>query len=422
MYKKVIECYYRRMSAWKEYKIALKNKSLRYYLYSTITATFASGLAYIFIIWSILQTHSNVTASLNAMLLFWLPTLLLSHYFGALVDRIDRKKLIIVTELIRSVKFLIFGLLLSYHPKAWEIYLLTLLSGCFAALYKPLAPACVQEIVSKDELLSANTCEKAANQIGNIIGRGIFTVTVLLIFNHYETLFVIAFLYLLSGLLIIPIKRKKRLTIKPFTASTGWVKSIIDGYRYLITHENLIVLAFFQSVVLFLMMSAPVLIGPYVKNILVSQNHVFALAEGLLAAGSLIGVITWKAIKKKNSIEYCLTLASFIATVCYTIFNQTHSVPIAFIGCFFIGFAWGSFTLILTEVQQKTRNEYQGRVQSAIHFDATITMVLLAIFLHLSSTPYSSQNIFLWLAITSFSLLVICGIMCCRKKNKTMAE
>ena len=121
------------------------------------------------------------------------------------------------------------------------------------------------------------------------------------------------------------------------------------------------------------MMCSPVLIGPYVKNILVSQNHVFALAEGLLAAGSLIGVITWKAIKKKNSIEYCLTLASFIATVCYTIFNQTHSVPIAFIGCFFIGFAWGSFTLILTEVQQKTRNEYQGRVQSAIHFDATIT-------------------------------------------------
>jgi len=71
------------MKYWDQQLQLLKNSSFQFYLYSCTAGTFASGLAYIVTIWMIVSLHSNINATLIGMILFWLPSLVLSSHFIA---------------------------------------------------------------------------------------------------------------------------------------------------------------------------------------------------------------------------------------------------------------------------------------------------------------------------------------------------
>src|SRR5574337_719938 len=226
------------MSYWKHQKELLKNRSFQFYLYSCIAGTFASGLAYIITIWMIVSFHTNINATLIGMILFWVPSLILNPYFGAIVDHHDRKKLIIFAESTRTLMYVIVGILMLYQPTLWVVYLLLILAGCFAALYKPLLPAFVHELVHEEQLLYANTNINIAYEIGNIVGRGIITVLVLTFISTYEALFIVAILYFISTVTMFPIRRYSTDEHIPPSQKLNFIQMIYDGYRYLFSNRK----------------------------------------------------------------------------------------------------------------------------------------------------------------------------------------
>ena len=49
------------------------------------------------------------------------------------------------------------------------------------------------------------------------------------------------------------------------------------------------------------LMAAPVLVGPYVKDILHESNKIFGISEAMLSIGTILGAVFW---------SYCATLVS----------------------------------------------------------------------------------------------------------------
>ncbi len=383
----------------------IKNGSFRYFLYSSIAATFAGGLNYIILIWIILQVNPTVNATLIGMLLFWTPTFFLSPYFGGLIDYSDRKKLAITTGLVRSIKFIFFAIIIWNHPTLWEVYGLAFLSGCFGALYKPLYPALILDLVGEDNLITASTISRVTNQVGNIIGRGLFTVVIFSLVKTYEAIFIVAALYLASGLLLLP-TRFNHIKHDYTNNSVNVFTLVIKGYRYLASQERLILKALTQGVIFLFIISSSVLIGPYVRNILLQSNHFFGLSEGILALGTLTGLIFWSHLIKRLTLLSCLIMSCSVALLAYLILANTNNNILALLSFASVGFSWASYNLIVTEVQRKTAPDYQGRVQSAIYFDTAATLLLMTLLLHFSHNQITSQDAFLWLCFASCILLI----------------
>ncbi len=404
------------MSYWNQQCLLLKNKSFLCYLSSCIAGTFASGMAYIITIWVIVGFRAEINATLIGMVLFWIPSLVLSAPFGAIVDHHDRKNLIIIAESARAIMFFVFGVILMSHPSLWVIYVLLVLSGCFAALYQPLLPAFVQELVSADQLLYANANISMAYEFGNIIGRGMITVAALTLLSTYGVLFMVAILYVVSAVAMIPIQRYQ--IVEPSSSSQKllFVKNIRDGYGYFFSNRKLFWYVMTQSAILMSLMAAPVLVGPYVKTVLHAGNRVFGISEAAISTGAIVGAFFWTYLVKYASKESCIALACIFSGLSYMVLALTASVSLALFSFLMLGFSWGSFALIMSLVQSYTDKLFQGRVQAVIASGVTLIFICFSIFQYVLGSSYSAQHAFMMLTLVC--LLGFSGIMKAKNANK----
>lgn len=102
-----------------------------------------------------------------------LPPLILSPYAGVLADRFDRKRLMIVSNLVRAGLVPIF-LLATTPDQLWLIYLITVLQFSISTVFEPAQNALIPSLVKPEQLLIANTLNNvtwsAMLAIGALVG------------------------------------------------------------------------------------------------------------------------------------------------------------------------------------------------------------------------------------------------------------
>src|SRR5512141_2657123 len=81
-----------------------------------------------------------------------LPPFLLSPIAGVVADRFDRRKVLIVSDVLRAGIVLCF-LLVSRPENLWLLYVLTVLQFSISAFFEPARAALVPGLVEEDELL-----------------------------------------------------------------------------------------------------------------------------------------------------------------------------------------------------------------------------------------------------------------------------
>lgn len=86
----------------------------------------------------------------------FLPPLIVGPYAGVLVDRFNRKRLLIVSDLLRAVTVLLF-LLVRGPEQLWLVYTLTVIQWTFSAVFEPGRSALIPSLVGRDDLVRANT-------------------------------------------------------------------------------------------------------------------------------------------------------------------------------------------------------------------------------------------------------------------------
>jgi MFS family permease len=106
---------------------------------------------------TLVARFSNQSGLAIALLLLarFLPPLLVGPFAGVLVDRLNRKRLLILSDSLRVVVVLLF--LLATGPQwLWLIYLLTVIQFSLSALFEPARSAIIPALVKPDDLVRAN--------------------------------------------------------------------------------------------------------------------------------------------------------------------------------------------------------------------------------------------------------------------------
>ena len=82
-----------------------------------------------------------------------LPALILAPVAGSLADRLDKRKILVATQIAQIVFAVALGfLVMSGHIRIWHIFFFALLLGIAFAYEMPAISALVPELVKRDEI------------------------------------------------------------------------------------------------------------------------------------------------------------------------------------------------------------------------------------------------------------------------------
>src|SRR4029077_15407616 len=100
------------------------------------------------------------TAVAWMMVVQFLPMAIVGPLAGVVVDRVDRKRLMIAADLFRGV--MVLGLLLvQRREQVWIAYVVTAVCVAAQAFFEPARTATIPNITSADELMPANALSSA---------------------------------------------------------------------------------------------------------------------------------------------------------------------------------------------------------------------------------------------------------------------
>ncbi|WP_180955181.1 MFS transporter [Peribacillus deserti] len=100
------------------------------------------------------------------MLCFSVPMIVFGPFAGVLADKYDRKKLMIISDIVRAI--MVFGVV--FAPSLWTVYILLFIKSSFSALFFPSKNGKIKEIVSEEHMQQAVSLSSMIDNGSKIIG------------------------------------------------------------------------------------------------------------------------------------------------------------------------------------------------------------------------------------------------------------
>src|SRR5512146_3472937 len=145
----------------------LQKRELRYVFTANLISMLGSGMNSAAVTWFILQaTHSEMALG-TLVVLQTLPAMLMLPFTGVLIDREDRRHLVMALDAIRAL--MVVGVAtLAYLPRVqvWELYLMNMLVSAGFWLFWPTITALIQELTPGSRFVHSNTFLLAGVQCG----------------------------------------------------------------------------------------------------------------------------------------------------------------------------------------------------------------------------------------------------------------
>jgi MFS family permease len=153
---------------------ALRHRDYRRYIVTTIVGLIAENIEHVISYFVIFQAFHSPTLGGFAVISHWVPYLLFSVYSGALADRFDCRKLILVSQGLFMLASLSWGVLfLTGTLRAWHAGAILLVHGAAGVLYGPAGQLVVHDIVGTSVLHSAIRLNATARYLATLLGPAI---------------------------------------------------------------------------------------------------------------------------------------------------------------------------------------------------------------------------------------------------------
>ena len=158
-------------SAWRRVTGPWQVPSFRWYWAASLAQSMSLGMQFLVLGWLVLEVTGDKTQLGLTVSLYGLPNIAFLMAGGIIADSMDRKLLLIVTQVM--VGAMIAGLAvltITESVALWHIYLSAALLGVLQALNMPARLAMLSDLVGERRLLDAVAQFNAAQHAGRIIG------------------------------------------------------------------------------------------------------------------------------------------------------------------------------------------------------------------------------------------------------------
>lgn len=300
-----------------------------------------------------------------------LPTLLFALPAGVLVERLDKRKTVILLQAVMSLQA--FGLTyLAYTNQLliWHILLLAFIYGSAISVEVTARQAMLIELAGKDALPSAIALQTTAFNLGRVIGP-LCAAWLIAATGSEGTVFLangVSYIFVIIGLFFARTRFKLEKSVEP---SQGMNSEFRAGLRY-IRSSTVVMSAILMSALLGffgipLVQQIPAVARDILQPALNSEALIAArtsnlyTAQGIGAVTAAVMMAYFASANKSSTLLWGQIL--FILPI--IALGATTNTPLAFFLLIFVG--WGTVVQLIsmnTMIQVRVPNELRGRVFS----------------------------------------------------------
>jgi len=241
-------------------------------------------------IWVFDKTGSVLQLSLIVMAAR-APALLVSPFAGALVDRWDRRKAMLLADTGAAVGTLAtMILILTGSLETWHLYVTLSFSGLFSAFQYPAYSAAVTLMIPKEHYARASGLVQLAGSVGRVVAPA--TAAAVVVTSGLGPIFIVDFAtYLFAvGTLAFVAFPKAPPSTRRGTGIRGLALEAKEGLEFVLARRALLVLLLSFLMVNFAFSFQSVLMVPLLLNLTTEQVAGFVVSIGAVAivTGSLV--------------------------------------------------------------------------------------------------------------------------------------
>jgi MFS family permease len=345
-------------------------------------------------IWLFAQTESATAFSLLAFIGF-APVAVFSPIAGALVDRWNRKLVMMLSDLAAGLSTVAVFLLFSTgNLEVWHLYIVVFINGTFQSFQWPAYSAAITTMVPKEQYGRANGMVALAGPVSQIVAP-ILAAAMIGLWGfdagteNIMLIDIVTFSAAIGALLFVHIPQPKA-TSEGEAARGSLFKESIFGFKYIFARPSLLGL---QLMLLYANLVGAIAMTLLTPMILIGSKNGEATLATVMTAGAIGGVLGglllsgWGGPKRRvHGVLIGITLTMLFSAVLMGFgFKLGSLVQITLFGVTGVGFVWAlanfSGPLFITILngsnqaiwQSKVPPDVQGRVFSARFFIATIT-------------------------------------------------
>ena len=349
----------------------LQKRSLRYVFAANLVSMLGSGMNAAAVAWFVLKaTHSEM--ALGTLAVFQtLPAMLMLPFTGVIIDREDRRRLVMMLDAARAIIILVVSVLAFRGTvRVWELYLMNTLVAAGFWMFWPTITALIQELTPEDEYVAANTMLLAGVQGGWMIAGAV----VGFVYEHIHlggVLLLDAATYAVSLTCYFAV-RKGKVTVKPREASSNFVQELKDGVHYLRGKRDVILLGISWAIFIAGMLTQGITTAPLSDRIL----HAGAKGYGWLNAGWAIGAFTSTLYAplfiKRLTGRRAVVVAMALLALSLSLAPLSPTLPVAVMCYAVMGTGRGLAGIAISStMMEMVRKHFMGRVQNTFFFIGT---------------------------------------------------
>jgi MFS family permease len=268
---------------------ALRHRNFRLYWFGMLAAIIGWQIQMVAQAWLVYQM-TNSTALLGLVgLAQAVPTILLTLFGGVVADRVDRRRLLIFTQVLTGLLvFTLATLVVTDLVRLWHIFAIALLIGAVWAFDQPARMALVPHLVEREDLMNAVAMGAMIWQSSRIVGPAIAGVIIALIG-------IAPCFYLTTAGMLLMVLALKAVRVPPLASTASKdnaLKNLTEGVGYIVKNpifSTLIGLTFFNSL---FGMSYVLMLPVFARDVLVVGSEGYGALMGISGVGALLGTMT----------------------------------------------------------------------------------------------------------------------------------
>ena len=349
-----------------------------------------SGMNSAAVAWYILKaTHSEMALGTFAVLQT-VPAMLMLPFTGVVIDREDRRRLVMWLDAIRALIIVTVAILaFRQQVKVWQLYLMNTLVAAGFWIFWPTITALIQELTPEGQFLQSNTFLLAGVQGGFLIAGAI----VGFIYDHIGlggVLMLDVSTYVVSFMCYLAVRKGRHIVMRPeelkadLVAAEGQLarfwREMKEGLHFLRDHRAVVMLGASWALFLGAMITGVVVTPSLSDRVFNAGAKGYGWLNAGWGTGAFISALYAPKVIARIGARRSIAFSMAILAVSVALAPISGVLLLAITTYFVMGSARGVGGVGMnTSLMEMVPKHLMGRVQNAFYFTGTFLQLILAI-------------------------------------------
>jgi MFS family permease len=323
------------------------------------------------------------------------PAFVFTLVGGAFADRIDRRRLLLYTQVVAGIAALaLAGLVATHVVNRWMVLGFSFVTGCCMSLASPSYLALTYDLVGREDLANAIALNSTQFQLSRVVGPTLAGIA-FRVFGLAGCFFAngLSFIAVVAALWMVRMDRRASSEMPAVKERSAIWRDIAEGFVYVRNRprvSSLLLLAAINS-----LFGAPyfTLVPIYARDIFHLGATGLALMMGTSGGGAFFGALLVAYLGDFRRKGWFVLGGAILFGICITGFALSSQLMVSLVFLFGVGFALVvSVALTNTLLQKLVTDEMRGRVMSMFILSFMGTIPIGNIAAGTASTHFGPQH------------------------------